>query len=150
MSYVLRTWFCLNAECGNEFEDGGYNPPCPSCGCVRVQYVPGGGHVLHASTRVADSTVRRVAQNFGLTNLRSARAGEPAHPGRPARKQISGTAPMNVGLGLGVQMTERPYAEFQSMSRPMTGNIPIHGRFKRPSKLPPMNVRHVHSSDKRR
>jgi hypothetical protein len=150
MTYILRTWLCLNRECGNEFEDGEYNPPCPECGCLRVQHIPGGGHVLHATTRNADATLGRIAARHGLTNLRSAREGEAAHPGRPPRKEIAGVPPMNVGLGLGVKMAEKPYAEFQTMSRPLSGNIPIHGRFKRKSKLPRADIRHVHESDRRR
>lgn len=148
MSFVLRTWLCQNSDCGVEFEAGEPNPPCPDCGCIRVQWVPGGGHMLSASTRSADATLRRVASRYGLTNLRSARAGESAHPGRPAAKELRGTPPVALGMGLGVKLTERPYAEFQGMTTPLVGAVPLHGRYKRGAKPPPRQVNFRHKDDR--
>lgn len=152
MAFVLRTWICQNAECHEEFEAGEPSPRCPVCGCMRVQWCPSGGHILSGATRSADATLRRVAANYGLTNLRSARAGEAAHPGRPAPKFVREAAPVQLGNGLGVKLTERPYSEFQNMSVPLRGQVPIGGRYKRGAKPPPakMNYRHRDDRDAKR
>lgn len=69
---LSRDWRCLNDKCGHvyhSFEKG--NPPCPSCGCVRVGWVPGGGHVMAIAPRM-DKRLRGIAEQHGLTNLNSA------------------------------------------------------------------------------
>jgi hypothetical protein len=71
MSYVLRSWSCLNRRCRHEFDSGEPAPDCPKCGNVRVSYVPGGGHVLSGRTRSLDSTVRQQADRYGFSDLNS-------------------------------------------------------------------------------
>jgi len=76
---VIRNWACLNGRCGKTFESWDANPECPKCGCVRVQWVPGGGHVA-GTARAADAELRTLADNFGLNDIMSARRGERAKP----------------------------------------------------------------------
>jgi hypothetical protein len=69
---ISRDWQCLNRACGatfHSFEKA--NPPCPKCGCVRVDWVPGGGHVMSMAPRV-DARLRHIADQHGFTNLNSA------------------------------------------------------------------------------
>lgn len=77
MSEILRTWLCLNARCNAEFDAWEANPSCSRCGCVRVQWVPGGGHIANVSGR-ADAEFRTLADNFNLTDMHSAVRGEAA------------------------------------------------------------------------
>lgn len=71
MSYVLRTWKCLNRRCLHEFDTGEPVPHCPKCDCVRVTWVPGGGNILHARTTSLDRTIRQQADAFGMSDLNS-------------------------------------------------------------------------------
>ncbi len=66
---ILRTWRCLNRRCGKDFESyERANPDCSHCGCARVQWIPGGGHI---GTRAAavDATVRSLAEGYGMANV---------------------------------------------------------------------------------
>ncbi len=66
---ILRTWRCLNQRCGKAFdsyEKG--NPDCVHCGCARVQWIPGGGHIGTKSAAV-DATVRSLASNYAMTEI---------------------------------------------------------------------------------
>jgi hypothetical protein len=68
---ISRDWRCLNAKCGDIFHSFDQaNPPCPTCGCMRVDWVPGGGHIGGMSRRV-DGVLRDIADQHGLTNLNS-------------------------------------------------------------------------------
>jgi hypothetical protein len=79
MAEILRNWRCLNARCAVQFEAWANNPECSKCGCARVQWVPGGGHV--AGTRqAADAELRQLADNFGMTNMNSASRDQRAKP----------------------------------------------------------------------
>jgi len=62
---------CKNSRCGTLFHSFDANPPCPRCGCVRVGWQPGGGHVFSERTRNADRTVRNLAADFGMTDFNS-------------------------------------------------------------------------------
>ena len=77
MAGVLRTWACLNGRCGEAFDSWVDNPECPRCGCIRVGWVPRGGHVGKSAGGI-DCEFRTLADNFGLTDLHSARRGEAA------------------------------------------------------------------------
>lgn len=69
---ISRDWMCQNSACGSVFHSySDANPPCPECGCLRVSWVPGGGHVLSGRTRSLDRTVRGLAEQHGMTNLNS-------------------------------------------------------------------------------
>jgi hypothetical protein len=69
---ISRNWHCQNERCGHEFHSfDPANPPCPNCGCVRVSWVPGGGHIMGMAPRV-DARLRAIADQHGFTNLNSA------------------------------------------------------------------------------
>ncbi len=68
---ISRDWRCLNDRCGETFHSfANDNPPCPACGCVRVGWIPGGGHVNSIAPRM-DARIRSIADQHGLTNLNS-------------------------------------------------------------------------------
>lgn len=62
----------MNKSCGrifHSFEKG--NPPCNYCGCVKVAWVPGGGHVAKVAPS-ADATLKSLARDYGMSNINSA------------------------------------------------------------------------------
>ena len=68
---LSRTWRCLNPQCGKAFhsyERG--NPPCDHCGCVKVAWIPGGGHIGKVSPGY-DRTLKSLARDYGMTNINS-------------------------------------------------------------------------------
>ena len=71
MGMISRDWGCLNPRCRTAFHSFEEAPTCPSCGNVRVHWVPGGGHMLSGNTRRADQTLRGLAEKYGFTNLNS-------------------------------------------------------------------------------
>jgi hypothetical protein len=79
---VLRTWCCQNMKCGTTFDAWENYPACPQCGCVRCNWIPGGGHIGKSAPRI-DATFRDLAQAYGMTDIASARAGERAMPKLP-------------------------------------------------------------------
>lgn len=78
MADILRTWGCLNDRCGTHFEAWEANPACPSCGCVRVTWVPGGGHVGGDAAKSCDAELRALADVFRMTDMNSAERGRAA------------------------------------------------------------------------
>jgi hypothetical protein len=91
MAEIIRSWLCLNARCHRQFDSWEANPSCPACKCVRVQWVPGGGHVSGTAS-AADAELRKLADNFGLTNINSAERGR-------AAKQVATSAPSDPRSG---------------------------------------------------
>ena len=89
---VIRSWQCLNGRCSKEFESWEPNPSCPSCGGVRVNWIPGGGHVAGTS-RAADAELRTLADTFGMTDINTARRGERAKPALPSAPAAERGAP---------------------------------------------------------
>lgn len=79
MSYILRSWKCLNPRCAAEFTSGDANPACSTCGCVRVQWIPGGGHV-GGTAKAADAELRALADIYRMPDINSAVRGERAKP----------------------------------------------------------------------
>jgi hypothetical protein len=77
MNGILRSWACQNSRCGREFTAWEANPMCPACQCVRVSWVPAGGHVGGAA-KGADSELRALADIFKLGDLNSAEEGRGA------------------------------------------------------------------------
>lgn len=75
---VLRTWHCQNGRCGKQFDAWETNPECPACGCVRVSWVPAGGHIKGASTKTGDAELRALADIFKMTDMNSAEEGRGA------------------------------------------------------------------------
>lgn len=140
MSWVLRTWGCLNKRCRNEFESGDANPPCPKCGNLRVGWRPGGGHVLHGSTRNTDATLRGLATRYGLTDM-GQRGGTQA--GETAKRDLPQGKPMGDGRmyspmpGFEVPWSSTPTAGFASKAFPIRGQLPINrAKFKPKQGIP--------------
>jgi hypothetical protein len=79
MQGVLRSWQCQNARCNKQFDAWEAYPTCPKCGNVRVQWIPGGGHIA-GTAAAADSELKKLADQFGLSNLNSARRDQAAKP----------------------------------------------------------------------
>lgn len=70
MGMVSRDWACLNRRCGHQFHSYDEAPECPSCGNVRVHWIPGGGHIGKVAPQM-DRTLRGLAADFGMTNFNS-------------------------------------------------------------------------------
>lgn len=84
---LSRNWRCLNPACGKEFhsyERG--NPECTFCRCVKVAWIPGGGHI-GAKAPGIDKTLRALAADYGLSNLNS------VSPSRQAQAKVMPAAP---------------------------------------------------------
>jgi hypothetical protein len=79
MQGVLRSWCCQNEACGVTFEAWINYPECPQCSCARTNWIPGGGHVGGVAPGI-DRELRTLADNYGMTNISSAKAGERAMP----------------------------------------------------------------------
>lgn len=68
---LSRDWQCGNKRCGCVFHSYEHsNPPCPRCGCVRVSWVPGGGHV--GSMQALDASLKNLAKSYGMSDINSA------------------------------------------------------------------------------
>ncbi len=68
---LLRSWRCLNRRCGRTFDSFEHaNPDCTHCGCARVAWIPGGGHIGKVAPS-ADRTLRSLATNYAMTNMGS-------------------------------------------------------------------------------
>lgn len=70
MGMVSRDWICLNGRCGHVFHSYEPAPACPACGNIRVDWIPGGGHIGKVAPRM-DRTLRTLADDFGRTNFNS-------------------------------------------------------------------------------
>ncbi len=68
---VIRSWICGNARCGATFDSWEANPACSSCGCVRVNWKPGGGHI-GGTAKAADKELRALADMFAMPDMNSA------------------------------------------------------------------------------
>jgi hypothetical protein len=100
MSGVIRSWQCLNSRCGNEFSSWDRNPSCPSCQCIRTQWIPGGGHVA-GTAKAADAELRNLVDVFKMTDVNSATRGERAMPKLPAAPPNPGRNAPNMQFGPG-------------------------------------------------
>ena len=68
---LSRNWQCLNGRCRatfHSYEHG--NPPCPRCGCLRVTWIPGGGHV--SGVKALDASLKALAAGYGMSDINSA------------------------------------------------------------------------------
>lgn len=66
---ISRDWRCMNKRCGrvfHSFEKG--NPECTWCGCARVAWIPGGGHIGTGAAAV-DKTVSSLAADYGMSQV---------------------------------------------------------------------------------
>lgn len=95
---VIRSWQCLNKSCGCEFQAWEANPACPDCGCVRVNWIPGGGHCA-GTAKAADADLRLLADNYGLTDLNSAEEGRAAKKVRLGPEPDRHAQPMTFAQG---------------------------------------------------
>jgi hypothetical protein len=82
MSGVIRSWQCLNGRCSREFTSWESNPSCPACQGLRVQWIPGGGHVA-GTAKACDAELRNLVDVFKMTDINSAQRGERAKPKLP-------------------------------------------------------------------
>lgn len=93
---ISRDWHCQNEQCGQAFHSfDNHNPPCPRCGCVRVSWIPGGGHIGKMA-RSVDRSLRAIAESQGMTNLNS------VSPSRSmtAKPYVDNRAPENAEFGV--------------------------------------------------
>ena len=136
MPYAL--FQCHSTRCGKEFRSWDKVPECPHCGSVKVTWVPGIGGIIGKETRFADATLRSIAQSYGLTNLKSARAGESAHPGLPTPKQQGTYKP---APGFEVPWSNVPTAGFSPTPPKLRRAFEPGSRFPGRRPLPKANVR---------
>lgn len=83
MSFVSRDWQCQNKRCHAQFHSYEPHPECPKCGCVRVSWVPGGGHI--SNVKGLDASLNALAKNYGMGDINSASPSRlnrsmPKHP----------------------------------------------------------------------
>jgi hypothetical protein len=65
---LSRDWQCLNGRCKATFHSYEHTAPsCPKCGCVRVGWTPGGGHV--GSMKALDASLNALAKSYGMTDI---------------------------------------------------------------------------------
>jgi len=91
MADILRSWLCLNHRCNARFDAWESHPACSKCGCVRVSWVPGGGHVA-GTAKAADAELRTLADHFGLSDINSARRDQRAKPFLPPQPAVDRNA----------------------------------------------------------
>lgn len=69
---ISRNWQCLNPKCRKVFHSYDHgNPDCAHCGCARVAWIPGGGHIASVSV-ASDRQLRSLADDYRMKNLNSA------------------------------------------------------------------------------
>ena len=83
---IVKTYLCR--RCHQEAEhllDEGDIPQCKNGKCLSYElvWIPGGGHP-QVSLRRSDNIMRSLAETYGLSNMKSARAGESVMPNAPA------------------------------------------------------------------
>ena len=125
MGYVLRTWNCQNRRCAHSFDSGDPYPPCPKCGCAKVSWQPGGGHLKSAATVHTDRTLKSVAANMGLSDMGqrgTTHRGEAVKRDAPAAPEIGRYQPMP---GFSVPWSNRPTAGWADSPYPLKGTLPI-------------------------
>ena len=100
---IARTWGCQN--CRVSFDSYEANPPCPNCGCVRVEWVPGRLNI--GGTSGIDKEVRSLADVYGMNDVNT------PSPSRLNRAMPSAPAPAADGgvrhWGMGFSSTWSPY-----------------------------------------
>ena len=125
---VLRTFGCLNAKCGHQFDSWNAAPDCPKCRGLRVHWVPRGGNILGEKTKHNDRTLKSVADRFGLTDMGQhggTHAGERAEPNRRTPPK---TLPYTPAPGFKVPFAEngRSTAGWADAPYPLKGTLPVN------------------------
>jgi len=108
MTEIIRSWQCQNSRCAQEFTAWEQYPACPGCGCVRVQWIPGGGHV-QGTAKAADAELRALADCFKMTDINSAHRDERAKP-KLAPQHNAGRSVPNVQFAPGFTAPINPNA----------------------------------------
>lgn len=85
---IFKTWSCDTEGCENEFTTGDSEPACPNCGGDKLTWVPSAGHggILSGGTKFQDSYWRGQSEAYGMSDFRTARAGENVIKSRPTRQ----------------------------------------------------------------
>lgn len=132
MGYVIRSFKCDSQRCGVEFDSSDDSPRCEGCGGYRVHWIPKGGHIAKSAPHL-DRVLRAQADRFGLTNLKSARAGERMEPDRPQPKMLPHTPMFSPGAGAHpIPIASEAYATFTPTHNKISGNLPVGAKFNRP------------------
>ena len=100
MNGVIRSWQCLNARCGHEFTAWESNPKCPTCKCVRVHWIPGGGHVA-GTAKGCDAELRALADAFKMPDIHSSARGGYAKQGQVKHAAVAGRDQPNMQFAPG-------------------------------------------------
>jgi len=103
---VWRSYSCLNRNCRNEFNSEEDHPPCPRCRGMRVRWLPK-PFAIGKVARGIDRTTRDLADTYGMSDIRSAVAGQSVkqatNPAGPSSTRAF--APANSPIG-GVQVPD--------------------------------------------
>ena len=136
MSGVIRSWSCLSQRCGNEFTSWESNPTCPSCGCVKVGWIPGGGHIA-GTAKAADAELRNLVDVFKMTDVNSAQRGERAMPKLPQPVNPGRNAPnMQFGPGFTSPIVRDAAGRPVATCLPSTTNVNFKARVGTGTALP--------------
>jgi len=81
MTGIIRSWQCKNTRCNCAFDSWEANPACPKCQCVRVGWIPGGGHIAGTAAS-CDADLRALADCFRMTDIHSSARGGYAKQGQ--------------------------------------------------------------------
>ena len=123
MTGIIRSWHCQNVRCGKEFSAWESNPTCPSCGCVRVAWVPGGGHVA-GTAKAADAELRNLVDVFKMTDVNSAKRGERAMPKLPPQPVVGRDQPnMQFAPGFTAPLARDSQGRVVATCQPSTSHV---------------------------
>lgn len=102
---VRRTFTCQRCNGENDYWED--KPRCKVCGSRKLDWLPKGGHILKELPK-ANGYFRKMADTYGLTNLKDAREGEAMMPTPPATKPYDGPGyqPMQ-GVNMPLQMNNQ-------------------------------------------
>lgn len=137
MRGILRTFGCLNARCGHEFDAWEAAPECPKCRSVKVCWRPRGGHIHGETTKHNDRTLKSLANSFGLTDMGQrggTHEGEPVKRDLPSRPMMPGSVPTGIP-GIGAPWGLTSTAGWSSTPHKMTRQFEPGAKFtgKRPA-----------------
>jgi hypothetical protein len=147
MSGVIRSWQCLNGNCLQTFDAWERNPSCPGCKCIRVQWIPGGGHVA-GTAKAADAELRHLVDVFKMTDVNSAQRGERAMPKLPTPPNPGRNVPnMQFGPGFTSPIVRDQNGRPVATCLPSTTNVNFKARVGTGNALPhSRSVPGVHSN----
>lgn len=126
---ISRDFRCSNPECMQEFHTFEKVPECPYCHCVRVDWIPGGGHTAKVAPR-ADKTQRFFADAYGMSDMNSPSPSRlnrtmPAVPQKPF--DMFNGMPIHFAPGFSSPISSQPGGTCTVSSSPidMRGRIPV-------------------------